>query len=663
MRLNYRNSALPPILRRWSAPAYSEAETSYASAGTSYSYDPLDADSEQIEQRRCLMKFGLRTIAVMAAACVILVASTSNSLTHHRQNPKRQQKRLIVKSQSSHRQHSLRFRPVPIVGIPLRISGGGGGGGTSNTEPSSASSSLEAKEHVAEGTEKLNRIISNDNPTSRNDKGQISGKKAAADSSSLEAKENGAGGKRQASAGKTVSDQPTLSSSPIFAGLLVDQQAFFFPLDVSPTLSEPASSNSTAKQKKEHNLRRNLRSKEKKKKEKEIDMRKNMFDDSAATSVWSWIVAGEASEGKGSKHKKEAKKKKEGTFDGDVLKSLAAVGPYYSTKSTILSGLYNETDRSSDSNSASATITAEDVSSDILLSDDPEGQSLMPSVTADWKCDVERGTQIADAYKNIGLLIDAHYKDSFQECTKCKDSDKTDCAAPSESGPCEVAWSDDSKRGFDIANQYEVLGKIIADHYSALENAINGSAIAEPSKAPSPFESCIAISTGRGENDDQMAQSMYVSDGMMVANYYRTKAQLVEQYYNHKLVEFPQDEGSNAGTDAGNEVSTGFEQDPSLLQLLKQGKAIHQYYRASLDPASYQNDLSKQWDELLASDPDSTFPPWGFDWHVDREHGIAIGKYWHRRHKLEREQYTVQGQGLTDYYSDFYQNALLRRPN
>eukprot|EP00529_Nitzschia_sp_RCC80_P010681 CAMPEP_0113444462 /NCGR_PEP_ID=MMETSP0014_2-20120614/2678_1 /TAXON_ID=2857 /ORGANISM="Nitzschia sp." /LENGTH=627 /DNA_ID=CAMNT_0000335473 /DNA_START=192 /DNA_END=2072 /DNA_ORIENTATION=+ /assembly_acc=CAM_ASM_000159 len=627
MPFNNRNRSLPPILRRWSAPAYSEAETSYASAGTNYSYDPLDADSEQIEQRRCLMKFGLRTLAVMAAACVILVASTSSA--HHQQN-QQQQKQHTVKSQSSHRQHSLRFRPVPIVAIPLRIGGGGGGSGASNTKPSSFSSSLETKEGLAKGTQEFNNDISKDE----------------------QQKDNGPVGKQQTSAGKMLSDQPTVSSSSLFAGLLVDKQAFFFPMDMSSTLSESASAptpalKSTSKQKKEHKLRRNLKSK--KKHEKETDQPMGIVDNSAATSVWSWIVAGEASDGKVNKHKTKTKKKGEGKLDGEVMKSLAAVGPYYRTKSTILMDFYNETDWSNDGTSASTTSTGKDVSSDNSVSGETDGQLVAPSITADWKCDVERGTQIADAYKNIGLLIDAHYKDSVQKCSSCVDETNSDCADLSENGPCGIVWSEDSKRGLDIANQYKILGKTVADHYSALENTVNSSTIAEPTQSSSPFESCIVIPTGNGGNDDQATTSMYVSDGMIVADYYLKKAQLVEQYYNSSLIEFTPDAGSHAGTEAETGVATGLEQDPSLLRLLEQGEAIHQYYRASMDSASYQKDLSKQWDELLASDPDLIFPPWGFDWHTDREHGIAIGKYWHLRHKLEREQYTVQGQGLTDY--------------
>jgi len=595
------------------------------------------------------MKFGLRTLAVMAAACVILVASTSTSSVRRQQN-QQQQKLITVKS---HRQHPLRFRPVPIVGIPLRI---GGSGGSSNTKPSSsaASSSLETNDALAKGTQEFNNnFISKDE----------------------QQKDNGPVGQQQTNTGEMGSGQPTISSSSLFAGLLVDQQAFFFPMDMSSsTLSESASaptpavtskSKSKPKQKKEHKLRRNLKSKEKQ--EKETDQPTGIVDDSAATSVWSWIVAGEASNGDGKvkKHKTKTKKNATGKLDGHVMKSLAAVGPYYSTKSTILMDFYNETDRSNDlSTIASTTSTGgNDVSSDSSVPSDPDRQFLAPSITADWKCDVQRGTQIADAYKNIGLLIDAHYKDSVQKCSSCVGETKSDCPDPSEKEPCGIEWSEDSKRGLDIANQYKILGKIVADHYSALENAINSSTIAEPTQSSSPFESCIAIPTGSGDNGDQATTSMYVSDGMIVADYYRKKAQLVQQYYNPSLVEFTQDGGSNAGTDAETGVATGLEQDPSLLRLLEQGEAIHQYYRASMDSASYQKDLSRQWDELLANDPDLIFPPWGFDWHTDREHGIAIGKYWHLRHKLEREQYTVQGQGLTDYYSDFYQKALLSRTN
>ena len=163
------------------------------------------------------------------------------------------------------------------------------------------------------------------------------------------------------------------------------------------------------------------------------------------------------------------------------------------------------------------------------------------------------------------------------------------------------------------------------------------------------------------DNDDVISfmNELHVDEGMMVAAYYMDKAQAIEDYYGQPKNELSKDTESIGS--AQNEPKPDLDQsiDPSILPIVEQGRAIHRYYHASFDPVSYQHDIMMQWKSLLEHDPNLIYPPWGFDWRIDREHGIAIGNFWHMRHKLERQQYwQVQGKDLTAYYRDFYEEML-----
>mmetsp|Transcript_11915 Transcript_11915/g.22064 ORF Transcript_11915/g.22064 Transcript_11915/m.22064 type:complete len:517 (+) Transcript_11915:234-1784(+) len=243
-------------------------------------------------------------------------------------------------------------------------------------------------------------------------------------------------------------------------------------------------------------------------------------------------------------------------------------------------------------------------------------------------------------------------------------------------------WAADRDRGMAIGQHYKELGQQIADHYNQEFNPMYD----------------VNKKTYTEKNWPTMWME-YKARGQEIGDYYKSKGLAIAQYYasgksdenaNRKL---EASDEANANDAAVNDATAG-STNPAYVwgldstkdrekamqiheDLMKKGIAIGNYYRAKYDPTygsgaapadaapavlgssmEEAGEASSAEQPAAAHNPDLDFPPWGQDPVADRAHGIALGQYWKQQGKQIGAEYKQHGKELGLYYEDFYRSKF-----
>mmetsp|Transcript_951 Transcript_951/g.1497 ORF Transcript_951/g.1497 Transcript_951/m.1497 type:complete len:996 (+) Transcript_951:53-3040(+) len=378
-----------------------------------------------------------------------------------------------------------------------------------------------------------------------------------------------------------VSAVSVVVADELFAGVLLDEQGFYFPTNTSATTS--------SKKSKKHfkNSRRHLRQlkhkkKHTKKSKEKIDTIKSM----------DWALPWK---------KKHAK-------------DVAALAEYYLTKGDALADFYNRSSMS-----------------DLPL---PSSSSVW---TNDWQFDSERGRELADLYHSIGATIDHHYKHvyangdstTFTWLDKDKKHGRTlaECYSRlggliadhykecSLFGTCMENNTDSHKRQQGMAYQAQGLGiaKYYAEKGAALDQflrtvyerkGLNGNTESEDVEEESEDEALEneyiwGIDLKLDEKHAEKLQKKLQRKGKSVTNYYRA---VYDSSYNNDVLsklpdhhpdkDFPQ-WGHDWRTDRAHGIAIGLywkQYNHVMKRYYKvQGTALQRNYRDYYKAQFYPN--------------------------------------------------------------------------
>ncbi|KAL3913147.1 MAG: hypothetical protein SGARI_000800 [Bacillariaceae sp.] len=226
----------------------------------------------------------------------------------------------------------------------------------------------------------------------------------------------------------------------------------------------------------------------------------------------------------------------------------------------------------------------------------------------DWQADADRGMAIGMHYKQMGETIADHYNQEFNpmydDVNKKADADKN----------WSTMWQDYQQRGQEIANYYKGKGAAIDKFYQGKYGATNNDSVASTSAA--------ANANAAVAGSPQEATSVWGLDW---------------------------EKDKNAAMDIHNDM-------------MKKGLAIGEYYRAKYDPTygavAPDDEGSASSANLDPQNPDLDFPPWGVDPEADRQHGIAIGQYWKEKGTDMGLDYKKRGTELGQYYANKYRTMF-----
>ncbi|KAL3922993.1 MAG: hypothetical protein SGILL_001906 [Bacillariaceae sp.] len=435
-----------------------------------------------------------------------------------------------------------------------------------------------------------------------------------------------------------VKHYTAIQSDHLFAGLLADSQAFYFPTTTSSVTNGGSD-------------RRFLRS---------------LKGGSGSTGVdWSYDWTTNSKDG-------------------------AAVGEYYRAKGLAMADYYrSKFDPTYKAGAANENADA-DASVDVDAEDDADDSSTW---TYDWKADMDRGVALGQHYKAIGDAINAHYKEAFDptytsaadandganrmlksEEKKSKDRKKKELAMDmGDNGSTWYDWQEDRDRGMAIGAHYKEMGQQIADHYNQEFNPmydVNKKAYAD-------------------KNWATMWQD-YQKHGQEIADYYKGKGAAIDKFYQGKFTpeqELNSNDSANTVADSANAAIAGGNPDAAHIwgidwekdrqqamgihdDMMKKGLAISDYYRSKYDPTygAATSTAANEAEEVAdaspvdatpeAHNPDLDFPPWGVDAEADRQHGIAIGEYWKNKGKAMGATYEKQGKDIGAYYENKYRTMF-----
>ncbi|KAG7370243.1 hypothetical protein IV203_027989 [Nitzschia inconspicua] len=462
----------------------------------------------------------------------------------------------------------------------------------------------------------------------------------------------------------------------LFAGLLADDEAFYFPTTIQEEEKE-AAMNGAGRM-----------------------LRALAAASATAKNQWSYDWSQNAKDG-------------------------AAVGEYYRAKGLAMADYYRSKFDPTYKVSAAGNSEAQQDDTDATAATEDAS-----TWTYDWKADMDRGISIGQHYKAIGDQINAHYREAFDPTypattagddsgarrlkskeKKMKDRKKkelaVDMAEQADGTSASTGWYDwqsDRDRGMDIGMHYKQMGEEIADHYNQEFNPmydVNKKAYTD-------------------KNWATMWQD-YQKRGQEIADYYKSKGAAIDKFYegkytlegmaspiamdaadatteqdgidNDAVVEQHDTSGNNP--DAAYIWGLDWQKDREHAMaihedMMKKGLAIGDYYRSKYDPtygsadavpASAKANLGSS-DILEDADadadddendtagapaagaapahhPDLDYPPWGLDPAADREHGIAIGQYWKQNGAATTgATYKQRGTELGKYYENKYRSQF-----
>ncbi|KAG7339440.1 hypothetical protein IV203_025384 [Nitzschia inconspicua] len=287
------------------------------------------------------------------------------------------------------------------------------------------------------------------------------------------------------------------------------------------------------------------------------------------------------------------------------LKDAAAVGEYYHTKGQLLS---------------------------MSIGDSNLDLSKTPTLPLDWEQDSDRREVLRQTYAAIGDTINEHYQNAFAPPVQGLESNNevvdgtrrflakasTHDGIESLSFTPDYTWQQDWKRGRLLGRLYQRLSDTIEDHYQDESFITPPSALGEPDD---------------DDEEEEKDTDSLLENGRTVSDYYKNKTISIEDFYAGKLPL----------------------EDMSTKPSIDTGRMIEDYYKAVYSPTNYKGELLAQ---LPQRNPDKDFPSWGHNWKDDRDHRIALSRYWKQYHSVMDAIYKENGGALSTKYQDFYQTQF-----
>jgi hypothetical protein len=246
------------------------------------------------------------------------------------------------------------------------------------------------------------------------------------------------------------------------------------------------------------------------------------------------------------------------------------------------------------------------------------------TVSLDWENDSENRELLGKTYSAIGALINDHYRAAHTPRNKEESDDKSSTKGRRilkknnakdsvEQIPftSNYTWQMDWRRGMKIGALYQKLSQTIEDHYKGISIAGNPQIIEETSLDPAEME-----------------------EALIITDYYKNKTVAIQFFYTGR-----------------------FQNGESIPKaVIDAGRMIEDYYRAEYSPEEYRNEMMSR---LPKHNPDKDFPQWGHNWRDDREHRIALDRYWRQYHSVMDSFYKEQGETLSTKNHDYYERHFL----
>jgi hypothetical protein len=315
--------------------------------------------------------------------------------------------------------------------------------------------------------------------------------------------------------------------------------------------------------------------------------------------------------------------------------------------------------------------------------------------TYDWTADKDRGIALGQHYKAIGDAINAHYREAFDPTytpaaddddedennrrmlkskeKKKEDHKKKELAIDMGSGGAGwYDWQTDRDRGMAIGMHYKQMGEAIADHYNQEFNPMYD----------------VNKKAYTSKNWATMWPD-YKERGQEIADYYKGKGAAISSFYQGKYDADANNSDSGVTPVAANANAAIVGNNPDAAHIwgldwkkdqqqameihndmMKKGLAIGDYYRAKYDPTygafvptgEAPADVGEAGVNADADpglhNPDLDYPPWGVDAAADRQHGIAVGQYWKQKGMGMGATYKKRGMELGQYYADKYRTMF-----
>mmetsp|Transcript_19529 Transcript_19529/g.47144 ORF Transcript_19529/g.47144 Transcript_19529/m.47144 type:complete len:456 (-) Transcript_19529:176-1543(-) len=206
----------------------------------------------------------------------------------------------------------------------------------------------------------------------------------------------------------------------------------------------------------------------------------------------------------------------------------------------------------------------------------------------DWQADRDRGIAIGQQFRDIGLEIASHYAGHDVPSTE---------------------WQKQRVEGLAIAQRYKDKAAAIKQFYETKYMPVAPQA---PSTASSLTQdvSQSPYVWGLNQNEDRKhafdMRKTWITRGKSIGNYYRSVY------------------------------------DPTY------GK----------DEKTLDQKLAMSGSQAVVRNPDLEFPPWGQDPEADRAHGSALGEYWAQKGQEAGKYWEKKGSELHEYYEDKYRTMF-----